>query len=417
MLKLKNISLSTRIILLITACVVLFATCIDDEKKKLPAEGPAIQQAAIQKPDYDLYSGSEKCASCHRDVYEKHTATSHFLTTLPATEKTIKGSFKKGKNIFSYNPDLYIEIEKRDSGLFQVVYYKGQEKIAIPFDIIIGSGIKGQSFMYWRDNRLFQMPLTYFSMAGQWANSPGFPGKVQFDRPITSRCLECHSTYADVITPFEKEPEEFNHKKMILGIGCEKCHGPGAKHIDFHLQNKQDTQAKFIVNPASLSRQQQLDLCALCHGGRKQRIQPSFTFTAGDTLNNYFQPGNTSFGAVDVHGNQHALLASSKCFKMSETMTCNTCHDPHENERGKLAVFSQRCTNCHNTPHKQIPGKNISVISLQKNCIDCHMPSKPSNTIVLMTGQGEQKAAKFRSHFISIYSDNFLDSTKKSSGN
>lgn len=414
---LRNISLSVKIIMLITACIIFFATCIENEKQKLPAENNAKGQTIIEKPDYNLYAGSEKCASCHREIYQTHSTTSHFHTTIPATEKTIKGSFKKGKNIFHYNPELYIEMQKRDSGLFQVVYYRGEEKIAIPFDIIIGSGNKGQSFMYWRDNRLFQMPLTYYSIAGQWANSPGFPAKVQFDRPITSRCLECHSTFAEVISPFGKQPEEFNHQKMITGIGCEKCHGPGKNHIQFHEQHPRDTTAKFIINPSSLSRQQQLDLCALCHGGRKEKVQPSFTFTAGDTLDHYFKPGNNSFGVADVHGNQLALLASSKCFKMSGNMTCNTCHEPHDNERGKLAVFSQRCMSCHNTPHKEIPGRHITVSAINANCIDCHMPAKPSNSIVLMTGAGTLTAAKFRTHLIAIYNNNLLDSAAKSPGN
>lgn len=409
----KDISLSAKITFAIIACIILFATCINNEKKEQPAGPGETKPVTLKKPRYDVYAGSEKCASCHREIYEKHTATSHFLSSLPANEKTIKGSFKKGKNVFSYNPDLYVEMQKRDSGLFQVVYYKGEEKMVIPFDIIVGSGTKGQSFIYWRDNRLFQMPLTYFTIGGQWANSPGFPSKVQFDRPITSRCLECHSTFAEVITPYGNEPEEFNHQKIILGVGCEKCHGPGKKHIDFHVQDPNEKKPMFIVNPASLTRKQQLDICALCHGGRKQKIQPSFTFEPGDTLENFFLPGNISYGTADVHGNQLALLASSKCFKMSGNMTCNTCHNPHENERGKLALFSQRCINCHSEPHKQIPGKNITVSTIKQNCIDCHMPTQSSNSIVLMTGQGQQKAAKFRSHFISIY-NNFQDSIHKS---
>jgi hypothetical protein len=412
----KNISLSTKIVAAITVCIVLFATCIDEDKKETSTEEGIKKQVVLKQPDYNVYAGSEKCATCHKDIYEKHKSTSHFLTTVPATEKNIKGSFKKDKNIFSYSPDLYVEMQKRDSGLFQVVYFKGEEKAAIPFDIIIGSGTKGQSFMYWRDNRLFQMPLSYFTSVEKWANSPGFPRKVQINRPITSRCLECHSTFAELITPFGQEPEEFDHKKIIYGIGCEKCHGPGKEHIDFHMQNKKETSGRFIVNTGALSRKQQLDLCALCHGGRKQKTQPSFTYLPGDSLESYFDESGSNFGLVDVHGNQHALLAASKCFQKSD-MTCTTCHDPHKNERGKLALFSERCMNCHKTPHKDIPGRSMSVAAIKKNCIDCHMPAERSNSIVFMTRQGEQTAARFRSHIIAIHSKSLSDTARKSSKN
>lgn len=266
------------------------------------------------------------------------------------------------------------------------------------------------------------MPVTYYTFADQWYNSPGFSNKVQIDRPITSRCLECHSTFATTISPHDNKQERFNPQQILYGVDCEKCHGPGAKHVDFQSQNPDDSKGKYIINPARLSRQQRLDLCALCHGGRLRKIQPSFTFTAGDTLSDYFQTDTLStaainFGNVDVHGNQYGLLKASKCFKMSN-MTCNTCHNTHENEKGKLSTFSQRCMACHKDEHKNSSSlNNIPASSLKANCIDCHMPSEPSKAIVVFASGSEiPTAALFRSHFISIYQNKtkmFIDSAKK----
>ena len=56
-----------------------------------------------------------------------------------------------------------------------------------------------------------------------------------------------------------------------MGVDCEKCHGPAARHVEFQTQNPKETIAKFIINPAGFSRQQSLDMCALCHGGRLQK--------------------------------------------------------------------------------------------------------------------------------------------------
>ena len=91
-------------------------------------------------------------------------------------------------------------MEKRADGFYQVGYIDGVEKKSQRFDMVIGSGTKGQSFASWNNNHLVQLPITYFTSAGQWSNSPGYPDKIAFNRPITSRCLECHATFAEKIS-------------------------------------------------------------------------------------------------------------------------------------------------------------------------------------------------------------------------
>lgn len=403
----KRLRNSTVIIFVIVFVVFVLTRCIDKNNQQQKTK------TTVSKTyQYTDFAGSGTCANCHKKIYDTHIHTAHYFTSRPANEKYVKGSFKKGRNIYPYNPDLLVAMEKRDSGLYQVVYYKQQEIKALPFDIVIGSGARGQSYSYWQNNSLFQLPVSYFTFAERWVNSPGFPSKVQIDRPITSRCLECHSSFIDKISAPEVVPEEFDHTRIILGVDCEKCHGPGARHAEFQLQNPDETAGKFIINPSRFSRQQKLDMCALCHGGSMKKIKPSFSFIAGDSLSDYFTMDSltstsVNSGTVDVHGNKYGLLKASKCFLISETMTCNTCHNVHEKETGKLALFSQRCMNCHNKEHGNFCTiKPATISSLSNNCIDCHMPAKPSQAIVLFSGENEiPKAAIFRSHFISIYRD------------
>jgi hypothetical protein len=206
------------------------------------------------------------------------------------------------------------------------------------------------------------------------------------------------------------EPVEFDRSKIILGVDCQKCHGPATKHVEYQEQHPEDKTAKYIVNPTKLSRIQQLDVCALCHSGNIQKTKPSFQFAAGQALSDYFitdTSGNAVLNGanIDVHGNQYALLRASKCFKMSTTLTCNTCHDTHKNERGQLELLSQRCMGCHDpaTAEFKTP-THTSVATLQKNCIDCHMPAQPSKSIaVFLEGRETPKASSLRSHFIAIY--------------
>jgi hypothetical protein len=387
-------------ILMMGLSVLLFTQCVHEETGKDQTPSPG-------KINPVQFAGSQSCAGCHRNIYDTHIHTAHYLTTRPAEPEYIKGSFEPGKNRFAYDSDRVVVMEKRDSGFYQVAYYRGNEKIAGRFDIVVGSGSKGQTYITRYHGQLYQLPVSYFTAAGDWANSPLYPtNPILFNRPITSRCLECHSSFAQVVSPPGIEPETFENK-MIYGVDCEKCHGPGARHVAFQTQNPRETKGEFILNPAKFTKQQNLDLCALCHGGRLQKTKPSFEFVSGDRLSDFFVVDTLTPDPdhVDVHGNQYGLLRSSKCFKMSNAMTCTTCHNPHQNERGKIALFSERCMSCHNSEHHTACTLSASIgPSIRLNCIDCHMPLKASQSITeLLPGHQTPTAALIRTHLIKIY--------------
>jgi hypothetical protein len=394
----SNIKRSSITIALIVLALSICTQCIN-KKETVPTTG-------IKNGKGEEFAGSVVCANCHKNIYESNIHTAHYLTSRPATEQYVKGNFEHGKNTFVFNPFVSVVMEKRDTNFYEVEYENGVEARRERFDIVVGSGKKGQSYLYWTNNNLSQLPIFYYTRKNEWANSPGYAGTVIFSRPITSRCLECHTTYAQKISDAITEPEQFDRDKIIYGVDCEKCHGPAEKHVKYQMQNLNDKQAKYIINPAKLSREQNLNLCALCHGGRLTKTKASFTFEAGDTLSNYFliDTAGKNVTDIDVHGNQFGLLSASKCFKMSE-MTCTSCHSPHENEEEKIALFSQRCMNCHNEQHENFCKlKNISLDILKQNCIDCHMPVQSSKAIVFLEqGSNVPKTASMRSHYIKVY--------------
>lgn len=370
--------------------------CIDESNKE--------DKKNDVNDQFKKYAGSAACANCHKDIYQEHLLTPHHLTSEKASEQNIKGSAAEGKNKFYYNPDVYVAVEKRDSQYYQVEYVNGIQQYIAPFDITVGSGKRGQTFLYWYHNKLLQMPLTYFTSLDQWTNSPGFSNRVIFRRPITSRCLECHSTYFEKIS--DADPEDFSKTNIIYGVECEKCHGPGEAHVEYQTLHPNDSIGKYIINPKNFTRTQSLDLCRLCHGGRLNKTKPSFSFEAGDKLADYFSLDSASkpIADIDVHGNQYGMLAASKCFKNSE-MTCLTCHDAHEKQTGQKEIFSQHCISCHNEQHNNFCKLKDKIgPSIVKNCIDCHMPEEPSKAImVLLQGQDIPTSASMYSHFITIY--------------
>ena len=396
----KSYRHSIIIISLIVISISLFTTCVND---------PGSKKKKISDDKFNKFAGSEVCANCHKDIYEKHIHTEHHLTSARADEKNILGSFEPGSNVFAFTPVTNVTMEKKDSSFYQVEYHNGVEIREGRFDITIGSGRKGQSYLSWIKNRLIQLPITYFSAAGQWSNSPGYPpDKVAFYRVITSRCLECHSTYFEKISDPSKTPEEFDRNKIIYAVDCEKCHGPGAEHVAFQTKNPNVKEAKFIVNPGKLPRERLLDLCALCHGGALTKTKPSFTFQVGDTLTNYFSLQMAALNAdnIDVHANQLGLLSLSKCFTIGK-VTCINCHSVHENEKGEIKIFSQRCVTCHSEGHGKICGMTKQIGSaITENCIDCHMPKQLSHAVaVYLQGADAPTPALMRTHYIKIYPD------------
>lgn len=394
------------ICLFIIAGLLIFTQCVNHQnEKQANKDSTSVEQHGLI--EFDQFAGTASCATCHPSETNSYTHTAHFLSSQPASDQSIKGGFTKGNNSFSYAIDKTVFLEKQKDSFYQVYYHNNKKVVQRRFDIVVGSGTKGQTYLSWIDDHLIELPVSYFTQVEQWANSPGYPlSPIIFNRPVTARCLECHSTFAQTINYNPDVPPVFDSTKMMLTVGCEKCHGPAAKHVAYHTTHANDTVAKFIVNPSKLSKQLALDVCAVCHSGRLEEKKPSFQFIAGDSLSAFFQISDAAkkAGMMDVHGNQFGVLSASKCFRLSKTMTCVTCHNPHVNERGNTVVFSQRCMSCHAEQHKAIEGVSKDLIA--NNCIDCHMPLQESTSISFhLQGKEQPVNAKMRTHFIKVYAD------------
>lgn len=349
------------------------------------------------------YVGDDACRSCHADKVHSFHQTAHYLTSRMQDEDSILGSFAAGNNLLkTRNPILFFRMEERHTTakpeFFETAVvgtpphtHERSEQIAF----VIGSGGKGQTYLYWNEDLLFQLPVSYGRQLG-WVNSPGYQdGVANFDRPIIPRCLECHATYFESLgLPVNR----FSHAGFVLGIQCEKCHGPGKEHVRRETTKPTALSDSAILNPAHFSRERQMNLCAWCHTGQGDALSPVFSYIPGEPLNRYIRlPHPPPDAPPDVHDNQVEMLKRSRCFQASG-MTCLTCHDPHLTQHD-LAAFSQRCIGCHK-PDSAIFRKPDHPLS--NNCIDCHMPRLETNLIVF-NSQGTSLRPEVRSHWIRVY--------------
>jgi Cytochrome c554 and c-prime len=338
----------------------------------------------------DGYVGDDACKSCHATQVESFHQTAHYLTSTLPTGHAILGSFTPGSNILkTSNPNLVFRMEAKPGGFFQTANSRSER-----FALVVGSGEKGQTYLFWDGDQLFELPVSYWADVG-WVNSPGYrDGVADFERPVIPRCLECHTTYFD---PQPPPSNSYNQAGLSLGIQCEKCHGPGKQHVQ--REQAKPSADPAILNPAHFSRDRQMDLCAWCHGGHGQPLQPSFSYLPGEPLEKFINlPKPDPTAPIDVHGNQVETLKQSRCFLQS-SMTCLTCHNVHVAQHD-LTQFSQRCLGCHrsNSATFSKPDHPVS-----NNCIDCHMPRQETNLIVFNFA-GQQVRPKMRNHWIRVYS-------------
>src|ERR1700676_558640 len=245
---LRKIKLYRIVIVIIVALIYLGTTMCDSLNKDRPL-------TEIKHPKGKAFAGSETCKNCHRDIFESHLHTSHYLTSGPATPAKVLGSFEDGSNMYYLNNFLKVGMFKTSDTMIQVGYIEDREVLRKPIDIVIGSGRKGQTYLFWQNNRLFQLPVSYYTPLKSWCSSPGYPdNQILFNREISIRCLECHGTY------FKSEKiegrEEYDKNQMIFAVDCERCHGPAADHVKFQRENPDTKQARYIINPALLSSQQ-----------------------------------------------------------------------------------------------------------------------------------------------------------------
>ena len=135
------------------------------------AEGSSTERAA--------YAGDAACLSCHKDQGLTYLHTAHHLTSQLAGKDTILGSFREGTNVLMikdpmtaiFEPGLAFKMEARDDGFYETAMAGFASRLQTRserIDLVIGSGVRAQTYLYWQGDQLFEMPVTYWSDGHQW---------------------------------------------------------------------------------------------------------------------------------------------------------------------------------------------------------------------------------------------------------
>lgn len=257
----------------------------------------------------------------------------------------------------------------------------GKNAYALEATHVVGSGNHARTYLHRAKNGEFiELPLSWYSEGNQWAMSPGFDAAAppDFTRIVDERCLFCHNAYPAA------------DGKIGNGIDCQRCHGPGARHVELASGGKSKEElAAAIVNPARLAADRQMDVCLQCHlettsaalpAAVRRFGRPAHSFRPGERLADYAVYFDDARADKFEVVNQGYRLRQSACFLQSKgKMTCTTCHNPHEALRGTAATERHRaqCLSCHATPSAAQHPKPQTM-----DCAGCHMPKRKAEDAV-----------------------------------
>ncbi len=322
------------------AAASLFAAIAAD----VHTQAPVAQRAAPAAPAAQGgYTGSASCRRCHAPIYERWAKTrmANVVTDPHENPGVVLPDFNK--------PDPLLTFKLSD-----VAFVYGSK---------------------WKQRYFTRVGNDYYPLPAQW-------DVTHRSCPTGPLCDGCHSVNYNVQA---KTVTEWN-------VGCERCHGPGAAHL-------QRPVAATIVNPSRLDSVRANDTCIQCHSQGQPLNNPiagqyydwPVGFHQGGNLKDYWRLEEHKLGEASFthfpDGTAHKNRMQGNDFVQSAMykrgVTCFSCHDVHGTANNADLIKSSRqvCLTCHGPGSPN--GPRTATIeehthhepgSAGSQCVACHMP-------------------------------------------
>ncbi len=239
-------------------------------------------------------------------------------------------------------------------------------------DYAFGSGHHATTFVNVLDSAIpsvLEHRLTYYAKEAALAITPSqdihsrgpefTPYGNQLAAKQSRKCIRCHSTQMSA-----HGDDKLDEESMIPNVSCERCHGPGRRHVLAARRGSAEPDLLLPFGPDRFTADSLMTLCGACHrhpsSAQPGQIRPDNPFLAR------FQPVG---------------LMQSKCYSQSAgALSCVTCHDPHSRASADRASYDAKCLECHGidrlsaTPTGRVPAVVACPTSPRERCVECHMP-------------------------------------------
>ena len=265
----------------------------------------------IVEPEPQSYVGSLACQACHPDLYAEFSKSGHNFKLNPVSAASKPGYYPFGDLPGPPPGYTWADASYVIGGFWWKARFVDKQGY-----IITGTQVQ------------------YNLATDRW---------VAYEAGVTKPydCGPCHTT-GYRYEGHQNGMEGIVGTWTLNGVQCERCHGPGGKHVDapYDIRMTIDRSAA---------------LCGECHiRGDVSRI-----------------PAKNGF--IDHHEQYNELHATKKI-----NFACVDCHDPHislhRSNPARASAIKAKCETCHYEEAEDYANSTLPHYDLGSiNCIECHM--------------------------------------------
>jgi tetratricopeptide (TPR) repeat protein len=344
------------------------------------------------------FVGSTACRDCHVAEWEGWRGSDHERAMMTATDESVLGDFAGASFVHRGRTSRF---DRRD-GRF-VVTTEGPDGNDAEFEVTHTFGVRPlqQYLVPFPGGRLQALPIAWDTERGRWFHlypereiPPGdWLHWTRNGQNWNGMCAECHST--NLRKNYDPEGDRYTTEWSEISVGCEACHGPGSRHVEWARRSISDRPRDdpgFDRAKAGGDARGAVESCAACHSRRSELVDYDHR---GDGFLDGFAPALLEAGLYEADGQQLDEVYNWGSFVQSRMyargLHCGDCHDPHA---AKLrAPGNAACVRCHN-PAGTALRDGIDGSGLQRKaydspehhfhaaggrgsaCVDCHAPPK-----------------------------------------
>lgn len=398
----RSIAIVAALLTFVAVCVfVVFRRPIGDVGLTSDARSGAeryglTEPPARPAPPENGYVGSEICAKCHAAISERYQSQPMRNSLARVDQAVAIENYSRG-DIHPPGPRTY-RVEKRQNRvLHREIMLNGAGKPMYDQEVeiayVLGFGKRGRSYLHNRDGFLFQSSIAWYTELDRFDLAATYPpeGHPRFERRVEADCLACHAgrvaLHNGAIDRRVADPI------IEAGIGCERCHGPGERHVAFRNQAENGPgEADPIVNPRKLNPPQRESVCNQCHLHGIVDIlrygRSAFDFRPGQSIEEIRSVFDEGTGVDELGASKSVThvsqMRASACFRESNgEFGCITCHAAHGGppSEQKTANYDRTCLACHERRPCTLDESARLAAPASGSCVHCHMPTLATSDI------------------------------------